>query len=60
VNRMTISAPASRRAHFYSGRFAASRLFLQMARALVWLLAIVLALLSGERRIARPRLKGGS
>jgi hypothetical protein len=45
MNRMTISAPALRRAHFHSGRFAASRLLLQIARGLLWLLGIALALL---------------
>ena len=44
MNRTTISAP-SRWAYFYSGRFAASRLLLQITRFIVWLIAIVLALL---------------
>ena len=44
MNHTTIPAP-SRRVYFYLGRFAASRLLQQIARALLWLMAIAVALL---------------
>ena len=45
MNRATISAP-SRWEYLYPGKFAAPRrLLLQIARVIVWLIGIVLALL---------------
>ncbi len=44
MNRTTITAP-SRWTHFHFERSAASRLLLQIAKVIVWLLALVLALL---------------